>query len=71
MERNKTHNEHLEKWAMFVKNNPAKWKKEHTLFIDAQIIKSWDFYNKLKQTANGREKIKLLRGINLLFTTAK
>lgn len=57
--RNKFHIEQLERWANFVKNNPNKWKKEHTAFINAQINKSKEFYNCL----NDRELVKKLRDI--------
>ena len=61
--RDKTHLEHIEKWGKFVRDNPNKWKKDHGEFIDAQIKKSWDFYDRLKKTPNGLEKIKKLRAI--------
>lgn len=60
--RDKTHLEQIERWAKFVKENPDSWKKEHAQFIDAQIKKSWDFYERLRKTPGGAEKIKKLRG---------
>lgn len=45
--RDKSHTEQIERWARFVKNNPDKWKKEHTLFINAQIEKANEFYSQL------------------------
>jgi len=59
--RNKTHLEQIERWGNFVKENPDNWKGEHTLFIDAQIRKSWNFYDKLKSTFEGKMKINRLR----------
>ena len=35
----------LEKWALFVRKNPSKWKRMHTKFIHA-------VYNKWKQSIN-------------------
>jgi len=61
--RDKTHLEQIERWGKFVKENPNNWKKEHSEFIDAQIKKSWEFYDKLEKTKNGKEKIKQLRNI--------
>ena len=43
------HTEQIERWANFVKNNPNKWKKIHTEFINAQFEKHKYFINKLKQ----------------------
>jgi len=61
--RDKTHDEQIERWAKFVKENPDKWKTEIKLFLDAQIIMAQRFYSKLAQTKEGREKIKVLRGL--------
>ena len=61
--RDKTHDEQIERWAKFVKENPDKWKAEIKLFLDAQIIMAQRFYSKLAQTKEGREKIKVLRGL--------
>ncbi len=61
--RDKTHLEQIERWGKFVKENPDSWKKEHTQFIDAQIEKSWKFYERLKKTSGGDEKIRKLRAI--------
>lgn len=57
--RDKSHVEQIERWANFVKNNPGKWKKEHTAFINAQINKANEFYNNL----NDKEFVKKLRNI--------
>ena len=59
--RDKTHLEQVERWAKFVKENPDSWKKEHTQFINAQIEKSWKFYERLEKMLGGREKIRKLR----------
>ena len=60
--RDKTHIEQVERWANYVKNNPD-WKKKLKPFLDAQIIMSRRVYKKLAETEEGREKIKLLRGL--------
>jgi hypothetical protein len=61
MARDKTHEEQIERWARFVKENPDKWKLKFKEFIDSQILISRRFYKKLAETPEGREKIKLLR----------
>ena len=47
--------EQVERWAHFVKENPAKWKKSHTEFINALFEKHYSFRSKLLQTSNGGE----------------
>ena len=59
--RNKTHDEQVERWAKFVRDNPDKWKAKLKPFLDSQIIMARRFYAKLAETKEGREKIKLLR----------
>jgi len=56
----------VERWALFVKNNPDKWKAIHTKFIDAQFEKSREFYKRLAQTEEGRKKIEQLQRERLL-----
>ena len=63
--RNKTHLEQIERWGRFVKENPDNWKKEHSEFIDSQIKKSWDFYERLEKTKHGKEKIEKLRKLRI------
>lgn len=65
MERDKTHNEQIERWARFVKDNPLEWKKKLKPFLDAQIIMSRRFYKKLAETPEGREKINRLRHLRI------
>ena len=64
MERDKTHLEQIKRWAMYIRENPNKWKLKFKDFIDSQIIISRRFYKKLSETKEGREKIKLLRNLN-------
>lgn len=62
--RDKTHDEQVERWARYVKDNPDKWKSQLKPFIDGQILMAWRFYLKLSQTPEGLEKIKRLRNLN-------
>ena len=45
--RDKTHLEQVERWARFFKENPLVARKELNRFIDAQIMKSREFYDRL------------------------
>ncbi|PKM92102.1 MAG: hypothetical protein CVU81_02300 [Euryarchaeota archaeon HGW-Euryarchaeota-1] len=56
--RDATHKEFDERWAMFVKNNPTKWKKELNPVLDSQIIMANRFYARLAEKPGGAEKIK-------------
>jgi hypothetical protein len=55
--RDKTHDDFIERWADFVRNNPDKWKAIHTEFINAQFEKSEQFYKNLAKTKEGKQKI--------------
>ena len=57
------HMQQVERWAHFVKENPAKWKKIHAEFINALFEKHESFRNRLLQTPNGKEKLQKLYGI--------
>ncbi len=61
--RDPRHMESVERWAQFVRENPTKWKKIHTEFIDAQFEKAYEFYERLLKTPGGREKIIEIFGI--------
>jgi|APSaa5957512622_1039677.scaffolds.fasta_scaffold52614_2 hypothetical protein len=63
--RNNTHNDQIERWGRFVRDNPNSWKKEHSEFIDSQILKSQEFFNRLLSSRGGREKIRKLREFKL------
>ena len=54
--RDKSHEEQLERWAEYVKNNPD-WKIKLKPFLDSQIIIARRFYKKLAETEEGRAKI--------------
>lgn len=55
--RDKTHTEFVDRWAEFIRNNPDKWRKIHTDFINAQILMNKQFLERLKKTPNGKDKI--------------
>jgi len=57
MTHDKSHKEQIERWALFVRNNPDKWKAELKPFLDSQLIMAEKFYEKLSQTEEGRKKI--------------
>jgi len=63
--RDKSHNEQIERWANYVKNNPDKWKVKFKEFIDSQILIARRFYKKLGETGEGREKLKLLKELKI------
>jgi hypothetical protein len=56
-----SHDDQIERWAKFVRENPTKWKKIHTEFIDAIFAKNREVMQRLKETPEGEEKIRLLK----------
>lgn len=61
--RDETHEDFIVRWANFVRNNPTKWKKFHTDFINAQIKMNREFLKRLSKQKGGPEKIIKLYGI--------
>ena len=60
--RDKSHNDQVERWALFVRNNPRSvWKKEIKKLVDSQIIMANRFLSRLARTKNGKQKIARLR----------
>lgn len=55
--------EQVERWAHFVRDNPTKWKKIHTEFINALFDKHYQFRERLLKTPGGKEKLVKLYGI--------
>jgi len=53
----KSHDEFVERWAKFVKNNPKNWQKTHSDFINAQFSLHKEFLKKLSKQKNGAQKI--------------
>ena len=62
--RDKSHNEQVERWANYVKNN-SDWKAKLKPFLDSQILISRRIYNKLSKTPEGLRKINLIRNLKL------
>jgi hypothetical protein len=58
-----THQDQIERWANFVKDNPTKWKKIHTKFINAIFDKHIQFRERLLETPGGKEKMLKISGI--------
>lgn len=58
-----SHMEQVERWANFVKNNPNKWKKQHTEFINAIFDKHEQFKERLLKEKGGKEKLEKLYGM--------
>jgi hypothetical protein len=55
--RDHTHDEFIDRWANYIKDNPDKWRKQHTAFINSQIHMSKQFLRKLMLTKGGKKKI--------------
>ncbi len=63
--RDKSHADQVERWALFVKNNPrSAWSMDLKNLIDSQITKANDFYKYLSKTSKGREKIRRLKKLH-------
>lgn len=62
MKRDFSHNEQIERWARYVRDNPD-WKKRFKEFSDAQIILARKAYAKLAESEEGRKKIMRLKGL--------
>lgn len=59
----KEHMDQVERWALFVKKNPAKWKKIHTSFINSIFDKHKQFKERILETPGGKEKLAKLYNI--------
>lgn len=57
------HKDQIERWALFVRDNPREWKKIHTEFINAQFDKHRQFIERLLEKPDGFEKIVKLYNI--------
>ena len=51
------HQDQVERWAHFVKDNPTKWKTIHSEFINAIFDKHEQFKVRLLKTPQGKEKL--------------
>jgi hypothetical protein len=62
MRSDKSHIEHVERWAEFVKSHPInEWKPQVSELVNSQIKMSERFYENLSKAENGKEKIRKLR----------
>ncbi len=61
--RDQSHIEQVERWATFIRENPTKWKKFHTEFINALFQKNEEMVQRLLQQPDGRQKLKELYNI--------
>ena len=62
--RDKSHNEQVERWARFVRDNPYHvWKPHVKNLVDSQILIANRFYARLAKTKGGKEKIRQLRDL--------
>lgn len=60
--RDRTHKEHIERWAAFVRSHPRSvWIKQVKPLVDSQIIMAERFYQRLAKTKGGKEKIRKLK----------
>jgi hypothetical protein len=53
----KTHLDFIGRWVTFMRENPTKWKKIHTEFINAQFQKNEEFLQRLRKMPKGKQKI--------------
>ena len=61
--RDKSHVDHVEKWAKYVRDHPrSEWIKEVKPLVDSQIIMANRFYERLSKEKGGMEKISRIRG---------
>ena len=52
-----SHHDQIERWANFIRENPNKWKKIHTEFINSIFQKHEDFKERLLKTKGGKDKL--------------
>ncbi len=60
--KDKTHAEHVETRAEFVRTRPRSvWKPQVSALVDAQIEMANAFYERLSKTPGGKAKVEKLR----------
>ncbi|HLC32590.1 MAG TPA: hypothetical protein VJJ82_02080 [Candidatus Nanoarchaeia archaeon] len=69
--RDATHMEHVVRWARFVKENPTKWKAQHTEFINAIYEKAGSALDKITQMPGGKEKMRKLRELRIKAASSR
>ncbi|MDP3734706.1 MAG: hypothetical protein Q8R37_05750 [Nanoarchaeota archaeon] len=57
MNHRQSHQEQVERWARFVKDNPQQWQEIHTQFINALFDNHDQFLKKMLKTKDGKEKL--------------
>jgi len=55
--RDQTHEEFIVRWANYVRDNPDRWRKQHTKFINSQINMNKQFLKRLLSQKDGKRKI--------------
>ncbi|OGJ12828.1 hypothetical protein A3K82_00740 [Candidatus Pacearchaeota archaeon RBG_19FT_COMBO_34_9] len=58
--RDKSHQEQIERWARYVRDN-SNWKEKLKPFLDGQIIMARRAYKTLSETKDGKRRIKLIK----------
>ncbi|PIN90633.1 hypothetical protein COU57_02925 [Candidatus Pacearchaeota archaeon CG10_big_fil_rev_8_21_14_0_10_32_14] len=60
--RDQSHEDQIERWAIYVRDHPKEWKGKVKPFLDGQIIMARRFYKNLSKTTDGKEKIERMWG---------
>ena len=71
MGRDASHDEQIMRWATFVRENPKKWREQHTAFLNSQIISANEKYAKLREMPNGEKIIAELRKLRFFGLKGK
>lgn len=58
-----SHEEQIVQWATYIRENPTKWRAQHTRFLNAQLEMANAALERIKKQKNGKEKIVELFGI--------
>ena len=67
--RDGSHDEQIVRWATFIKENPDKWREQHTAFVNSMIINANNFYDRLRKMPNGENIIGELRKLRFFGVT--
>jgi len=57
--RDETHEEHITRWAVYVRDHPSEWKSQLKPFLDSQITMANRVLRKLP-----KEKVMEIKGID-------
>lgn len=58
-----SHEDQIVEWANYIKQNPSKWRAQHTQFLNSQIEMANAALERIKKQKNGKQKIIELFGI--------